>query len=231
MGRKVKLDPGLVVGYARASTSEQLLSAGAQRDQISDWCEREGLVLVAFHSDEGVSGTVPMMRREGLQCALSSLKERRAGVLAVTSVDRLSREQLESMKIRDTVRRMGAAIAYVAGQGIEDTSEARAMTSMLAIFAELERDYISGRTKAALQSKRRAGARWNANAPFGMCWRDGVVVACDDESRVLEAMRTMRREGMSYEKIARAMNEDLDRFPCRGVKWHTTSVWRALNRV
>jgi site-specific DNA recombinase len=177
-----------------------------------------------------VSGTVPMMRRDGLQDALGALKEHRAGVLAVTSVDRLSREQLESMKIRDTVRRMGASIAYVAGQGLDDTTESRAMTSMLSIFAELERDYIAGRTRAALQSKRRAGLRWNCRPPFGWCWEDGQAVHCDAEMHTLREMQRLRDTGLSYENIARQLNDQLDRYPPRGARWHPTTVWRCLNR-
>lgn len=221
----------LVVGYARASTAEQTISPLAQREQIQEWCASNGRTLVCVEADEGVSGTVPMMRREGLQRAIEQMRAHRAGILAVTAVDRLSRDQMESLKIRDTIRRMGGHVSYVAGAGIEDTIEARAMASMLAIFAELERDYIAGRTRAALASRRAAGKRSNADPPYGFCFDGDVCRPCEAESAILRAMVEWRKNGESYERIARRMNQDLETYPARGEKWHTTSVWRILTRT
>ena len=49
-------NPLSAVAYLRVSTDEQKLGPEAQRAAIQSWANREGVSVVAWHTDAGVSG-------------------------------------------------------------------------------------------------------------------------------------------------------------------------------
>lgn len=65
---------GQVIGYVRVSTDDQTLSAEAQRHRLHEWCNIQGLELVAIYEDVGVSGGLPLEKRPGILDALNALK-------------------------------------------------------------------------------------------------------------------------------------------------------------
>ena len=60
-------DPTKAIGYARASTSRQDLSPGAQRAAVEAWAAARGVTVVAWFEDLGISiesvGTTPSLLR------------------------------------------------------------------------------------------------------------------------------------------------------------------------
>lgn len=233
MGRRRKrldLDQARAVAYVRASTADQQLSPQAQVEAIGAWCESHGIELVAGHRDEATSGTVPMDRRPGLLAAAAACRELDAGILCVTTVDRLSRDLAESLTIRDAFRGMGARVAYVHEGGIEDDSpDGRLTVDMRATFAQYERGRISLRTKVVLRHLRAQGRKWNGTAPYGWRWRGRRAEPDEIEAPVVELICAMRKNGASLHQIRRTLDER-DDCPPRGVCWHVTSICRILER-
>ena len=85
-------DSRLAVAYLRASKDEQKLSPAAQRASIEAWAAREGIQVVAWCVDQGVSSVTPIDERPALGEALSAIQAHGAGVLAVAKRDRISRD-------------------------------------------------------------------------------------------------------------------------------------------
>lgn len=56
-------NPKIAIGYLRVSTDEQRLGPEAQRASIEAWAAREGLSVVAWHVDGGVSGATNIEER------------------------------------------------------------------------------------------------------------------------------------------------------------------------
>jgi DNA invertase Pin-like site-specific DNA recombinase len=66
-------DAKKAVAYVRMSTDRQDLSPDAQRAAISRWASAQGVAVVAWHDDLGVSGGTPLEERPGLLAAIEAI--------------------------------------------------------------------------------------------------------------------------------------------------------------
>jgi len=216
--------------YLRVSTDEQAesgLGLEAQLAACSSWCAARGYAIAAVHRDEGVSGSTPVDKRPGLTAALAELG--RGSVLVAAKRDRLARSVGVAAVLEETARRMGAGVETPDAPDSEDPF-AQAMRGMLDVFAQLERAQIAARTKAALAAKKARGEKTGGELPFGCALaEDGRTLVRDArESEALELIRGLRAEGLSMAQIVARMNAE--GVPCRGARWHKTSVARLLAR-
>lgn len=206
---KVRTDPGRAVAYIRVSTAEQRIGPTAQRDAIEAWSARQGIDVVSWHADQGISGKTPPGRRPALTEALAALHEHHAGTLVVAKRDRLARDVMVAGFIEMKVRQASARIVSVAGEGTSDDSPTdRLMRQIIDAFAEYERQIIASRTRAALRAKRIRGER-AGTVPWGFrATADGVLVPDADEQLVTTRIRQLRDAGVSIRKIVRRLAEE-----------------------
>jgi DNA invertase Pin-like site-specific DNA recombinase len=127
-----------VIGYARVSTAEQnldlqltaLKSAGAART----------------FADNGVSGST--VERPQLSKALDRLEA--GDVLTVWKLDRLGRNTRHVLDLIENIRERGAGFRSLT-EGLDTTGPmGTAMLTIMAAFAQLERDTMIERTRAGL---------------------------------------------------------------------------------
>ena len=80
--------------------------------------------------------------------------------LVVPELSRLGRSTLEVLEILKAAKDKDIAV-YAVKEGLEmnGTVQAKVMSTMLSLFAELERDFISQRTKEALRAKKTQGVK------------------------------------------------------------------------
>lgn len=193
--------PRTAVAYLRVSTDEQHLGPDAQRAAITAWATREGVSVVAWCCDAGVSGAAAIADRPELLAALAALREHGAGVLAVAKRDRLARDVMAAAMIDRMVVDAGARVVSAAGEGTDsDDPSAVLMRRMVDAFAEYERALIAARTRAALAVKRSRGEA-TSHAPFGFRAVDGVLVADEAEQAVIAQVRAARARGMTVRAI------------------------------
>ena len=193
--------PRLAVAYLRVSTDEQHLGPDAQRAAITAWATREGVSVVAWCCDAGVSGAAAIADRPELLAALAALREHGAGVLAVAKRDRLARDVMAAAMIDRMVVDAGARVVSAAGEGTDsDDPSSMLMRRMVDAFAEYERALIAARTRAALAVKRSRGEA-TSHAPFGFRAVDGVLVADEAEQAVIAQVRVARARGMTVRAI------------------------------
>lgn len=193
--------PRIAVAYLRVSTDEQHLGPDAQRAAITAWATREGVSVVAWHVDAGVSGAAAIADRPELLAALAALREHGAGVLAVAKRDRLARDVMAAAMIDRMAVDAGARVVSAAGEGTDsDDPSAVLMRRMVDAFAEYERALIAARTRAALAVKRSRGEA-TSHAPFGFRAVDGVLVADEAEQAVIAQVRAARARGMTVRAI------------------------------
>lgn len=230
MPRRPTTDPTLAVAYLRVSTDRQENGPEAQRTDIERWAEREGVTVVAWHLDRGVSGAAPIDKRPALLDALGSVELHSAGRLVVAKRDRLARDMVAGAVIERSAERLGAAVVSAAGEGEGDDPASLLMRRMVDAFAEYERGIIAQRTRAALAVKRRSGLVYNGTQAIGTRrTADGERLEADPlESRALAVIQTLRADGTSIRGIARELNAR--GIPARGEKWHPTTVARVLRR-
>jgi len=192
-------DPRRAVAYTRASKEDAQLGPEAQRAQIEAFAAAEGLTIVAWHHDQGVSGGADIDDRPALLAALAALETEHAGVLLAAKRDRLARNSDIAGFISYSVRRAGARVLCADGANGEDMND-RMIRAMRDIIAEQERFEIRRRTRAALGAKKARGETLGA-APYGFRYQEGRLVQNEAEQGVLAVVRELRAARMSLRQI------------------------------
>jgi len=143
------------VAYIRASTDKQDIKN--QRHEILEYGNREGMHIDEFIEVTISSGQSSRKRR------IEELQERLepGDALLVTELSRLGRSTGEVIILINDLIAYGVTITIIK-QNLRLSDDLRDMTSkvmvtLLALFAEIERDFISLRTKEALASKKAQG--------------------------------------------------------------------------
>lgn len=195
-------NPALAIAYLRCSKStEQHLSPAAQRSQIEAFAAREGLVIVAWFCDDGVSGGADVTQRPALLSALSDLRVHGAGTLLVLRRDRLARDTYIALTIERAAAAAGARILAADGAGNGDDPSAVLLRGMLDLFASHERAMIKARTRAALATKKARGERVGT-VPYGYSADpEGKLVPNAAEQGVIACIRELRAAGLSLRAI------------------------------
>lgn len=194
-------NPLLAIAYLRVSTEDQKLGPEAQRAQIEAWAAREGVSVVAWHCDSGVSGGSDLADRPALVAALGELRAVRAGVLAIAKRDRLARDVAVAATVERSVKACGAKVLSADGTANGDTAADAFMRAMLDAAAEYERALIRARTKGALAAKRARGERAGA-VPFGFTADgEGRLVANEAEQTIISIVRDLRSAGMPLRAV------------------------------
>ncbi|MFC1895063.1 recombinase family protein [Thermodesulfobacteriota bacterium] len=143
-----------VCGYLRVSTDRQ--DVENQRLEILDLANRLRLGWVDFVEDTASGGR--SWRRRALGRAFDTLTA--DDVLVVAELSRLGRSMLEIMQVLSLAVERGVRVHAAKGDWALDESLPRNILAMvLAMAAEIERELISQRTKAALRTKQTQGAR------------------------------------------------------------------------
>ena len=140
-----------LVGLARVSTVLQ--DAQLQRDAL----EAAGCVRV-FGEKVSTRSTA----RPGLMQALDYLRRDNGDVLAVWKLDRLGRSVKDVLTIADDLHQRGVGLRILTGKlagTYSPSGEGKFFFTMMAAFAELERDILQERTLAGLRAARARRAK------------------------------------------------------------------------
>jgi DNA invertase Pin-like site-specific DNA recombinase len=144
----------MIHGYVRVSTAQQ--DYENQRHEIMEYAKRNDLTVDSWIKIEISSRKTRKERR--IDEMLLSLQS--GDTLIVSELSRLGRSTSEVINIVNEL--MAKGIYFIAiKQNIKVNGNmdmtSKIMITLLSLFAELERDIISERTKSALQAKKAAG--------------------------------------------------------------------------
>jgi DNA invertase Pin-like site-specific DNA recombinase len=143
------------IAYIRASTSSQDIKN--QRHEILEYGHREGIQVNEF-----IEATISS-RKSSRQRRIEELQEKvcAGDLLIVTELSRLGRSTGEVILLINQLIATEVDVIVIKqnlrlGNGLQDVTS-KVMVTLLALFAEIERDFISQRTKEALASKKAQG--------------------------------------------------------------------------
>jgi len=226
-----------VIGYRRVSTAGQVdgEGLGVQSEKIEGWCRYQQLDLVQVYEDAGLSGAT--LLRPGLQAALTHVGERGTdGVLVVARLDRLGRNAIEVQTTLRDLLQQGVRVVAI-GDGIDTASGMGAsivklLVSILASFAELERDVIRNRLLDGRKRAKREGRVYACEPHLGLKVHDDgtTLVEVPEEQLAILRATTLREQGMSYRTIGRVLEAEGIR-PRRAPRWQPAVVRRMILRV
>ena len=144
------------VAYLRVSTARQ--DASSQRLAILEYARRQGLRIDDFIEATASARTNVKHRRLDQLMAVLEPGDR----LFVSELSRLGRSLGEVVALLDAIAK--ASVAFVAVkenirfEGRQDL-QTKVMTTLFALFAEVERDLISERTREGLAKARSSGKK------------------------------------------------------------------------
>ena len=180
------------IGYLRTSTDKQEINN--QRLEILEYARKEDLRVSDFIEAQ-VSSRKSLGERK-----MGELFERlNAGdVLIVTELSRIGRSTIEVLSIVKELVQNGVDIVFIKQNLKINASNnndmvSKVMITMFSLFAELERDLISHRTKEALRSKKASGI--HLGKPKGTV--QGSIYDKDND-KIVELLSL----GLSVQKIA-----------------------------
>ena len=204
--------------YTRVSTKSQgdsgLGLEAQERDirlYLENYAEQQHEIIGTFCDVE--SGT--KADRLQLQEALELVRQNKATLL-VSKLDRLSRKVSFIATLMDD-KKIDFKVASM------PTAD-KVMLHIYAVLSEAERDFISTRTKAALQEAKARGVKLGGNRPNNQARHDAVKVMADQMAlKVSQLIKDNRKTGRSYRVIADQLNA-LKVATAKGGKWYASTV-------
>lgn len=138
-----------VIGYVRVSTSDQ--NVENQKQQITE----AGYSVNRWFSDKAVSGAVKASDRPGFGELLSYVRE--GDTLIVIAIDRLGRNTIDVLSTVEMLQAKGVKIVSLREGFDLSTPVGKAMLTMMAGLASLEKDLIAERRTAGIKRAQSEG--------------------------------------------------------------------------
>ncbi len=149
--------------------------------------------------------------------------------IVALKLDRLFRNAEDALKQTKAWDNAGITLHLVdmGGQSLSTSSAiGRMMLTMMAAFAEFERNLISERTAIALAHKRSQRQAYN-HTPYGYERQGEMIVECPEEQKVIKTIRTWRGKGETLQGIANRLSQD--QVPTKkGGRWYPSTIKQIL---
>lgn len=220
--------------YIRVSTEDQQRdghSLEAQRAVLERYCGSRfphPLDVGEVFVDAGVSGSIPLGNRPEGRRLLEYLASGSATHVVAVKLDRLWRGALNCLETVNTWDKQGITLHLLDLTLDTSTPQGRMFLTIVASFAQFERDMVRERTKATAAHLKASG-RVYGSTPYGFDRRGDRLIPNEFEQARLADMRTMRSgaKPLSYAEIAKRLNEAGT--PAKGGgRWHPYSVQKVL---
>ncbi len=195
------------IGYVRVSTDEQAkegISLDAQEDRIRALARAKGWALKDIIRDAGYSGK--SLSRPGTKKLIQLCQEKQTSTVVVYKVDRLTRKQKDLWYLLEEVfEKYRVGFISVTESFDTTTAAGKAFLGMLGVFAQLERDLVSERTREALNHKK-AKDEWIGRRPTGFRISESGKLELDAMAmKMISKAKRLRRSGASFLSISTSL--------------------------
>jgi site-specific DNA recombinase len=227
-----------VLGAARLSRKkDESMSIEGQKERIVYYVNTPGesrrLVYIAV--DEDISGAISPFERADLGPWLTDPdKIAQWDTLVVLKIDRISRSVVHFHDLVEWCDKNGKTLVSIS-EGVDfSTSHGRMLATVLATFAQFERERISERRREAAVTMRENGW-WQGNPPpYG--WKpvptdDGnhqVLREDSDEKAIIERMANAVIAGTSRRAIGRELTAEGIPTPAGAKEWAERTITKIL---
>ncbi|WP_456789757.1 recombinase family protein [Cellulomonas sp. P5_C5] len=221
--------------YLRVSSEEQVegTSLTTQEERCRAYIDAQGWQLAEVYADEGVSGA--KASRPALDRLLADCAAGRVQAVVVLKADRFSRNLGHLLTTLDQLTAQGVTFRSVTEAIDTGSTSGRAMTGMLGVFAQMERDLIRERTRSGVNAKVRAGG-WGGGQepPYGYriagSGRDAKLAVDDREAALVrQALEMILDQQLSALQTAVRLNA-LGMTPRHATAWTSQNLRQFLRR-
>lgn len=221
-----------IAAYVRVSTDEQARS-GLGLDAQRRRCAAMALVKEwpdpIFYADEGISGTKDASKRPGLGRLLADVRAGTYTAVVILSLDRLGRKTRIVLDLVEEFTRCGVTLVSCKESLDTATPQGQFVLTMFAALAQLERDLIAERTRAALAEHDLRDGDVGGRLPYGYERVPGSIGAVRiqrEQARVVRRIFALHADGHSL----RAITAQLAGPGPRGGAWQHSAVREILSR-
>ena len=198
-----------IVGYCRVSTQGQVENGDGlevQRNRIVEHCKANGLELEKFYEDRGVSGAIK--DRPGLLALLKDCESGRIKRIVIYKQDRLARELGVWLWLETQFQKYSIELTSILEPDF-DTADpmGKALSRIISVFAELERDVISMRLRDGRINCARNGERGSGPVAFGYKKVGDKLELETNESQWVQRIFRWKVKGISRAEIVRRLSK------------------------
>ena len=209
--------------YLRVSGNGQVKGDGFTRQllAIREYAEKHDIHLVKAFREEGVSGTKDLDNRPALAEMMEALHSNGVRLVLIEKLDRLARDLMIQETIIGDLRKNGFDLVSVTEPDLlKDDPTRTLMRQVFGAIAQYEKSMIVIKLRGARSRTKAKTGRCEGRKPYGHY---------PGEKQVIERMKTLRAEGLAFDKLAERLTEE--GFKTRkGTAWHGFSVQRILAR-
>jgi DNA invertase Pin-like site-specific DNA recombinase len=199
-------------GYLRVSSQGQVEGDGftRQRSAIEFYAKSNGIRIVRWFEEQGVSGTTELVDRPALQDMLVALMSNGIRIVLIEKLDRLARDLMVQETILADMQKRGFELVSVMEPDLCTNDPSRTLVrQIMGAVAQYDKTMIVLKTRAARQRIRAKGVRCEGRKPFG---------ARTGEQEIVERMLALRGQKMNWEAIANTLNAE-------SIKTRTGNQW------
>ena len=200
--------------YLRVSTDRQAHtkdgSLDTQLDRLQGYVNfrnspQQEWAVEEIYREEGRSGKD--MQRPELQRMLGDVQRRRINLVLCTKLDRITRSLLDFHQLHQQFEQHEAEFVTLDENFDTSTPTGKAMLNISLVFAELERERTSERTREKMQWRAEQGL-WNSGQVLGYDCVDGRLVANEGEAKLVRLIFEKYLELGSLKKVADFLNDN-----------------------
>ncbi|MDE6788839.1 MAG: recombinase family protein [Ruminococcus sp.] len=238
MAKQTEYNVGIYLHLSQEDLREgDSLSIKNQKLILTKFVEDKGWTLVSEYVDDVYTGTD--FERPGVQKLLADTQSGKINIIVVKDLSRFGRNYIEVGRYIDYIFPMNN-IRFIAINDNVDTAErnsaALEMMPIVTLFNEWHSSSTSKKIRAVYEANAKSGNYMGSLAPYGYERSDTpnhTLVIDPETAPVVKRLFNMRLSGMSYGKIAAAMNKEsiLTPMEYRYDKWgktnprFTSGVW------
>ena len=218
----------MIYVYGRCSAEEHYSKGSSIETQITkcqSYATMKDLVVDEVITEQ-ISGTVAFEKRLKGGVLLNNLKK--GDHIICSALDRFSRNTLDLLNLVEQFKKQKVQLHFIDVGGEVTGSDAigSVFLKLLSVFSEFYAKQLSEKQKATKDRMKTQGRYLGGKKPFGFdVDENNNLVICEKEQQVINQMKDLRGNGLSYEKIANQItNSTRKKFP---VSW----VFKILNRV
>jgi DNA invertase Pin-like site-specific DNA recombinase len=196
-----------------------------QQEAITRYATTNGIEVVEWYRDEGLSGKTELENRPGLAACLERVESNGVRLVIVESADRLARDSMIAELVIREFQKAGTTVISASGgvnltEGDDGNPTAKLIRQILAAVAEWDRCVVVLKLRAARQRIKAKTGRCEGVAPFG---------TRDSERQALRSMRALRVAGQTYQQIATQLNSQQVKTR-QGGPWTAQTIGKILIR-
>lgn len=190
-----------VVLYMRYSSDQQTeQSIEGQRRVNTEFCDREGHVILKEYIDRAISGKHAESRPSFMEMIEDSEKGEFEGIV-VYKLDRFARNRIDSAIYKKKLLENGVKVLS-ATEPIDDKPESKLLESVLEGLAEYYSEELSQKTRRGMRESAKKRIWMGGSPPYGYKIVDKRLVIDEEEAKVVRKIFELRKNHTQEEVLS-----------------------------